>query len=202
MILSQYKYPHSGSYRNLYMWFEYETINLLVVEAMMRILGIDPGIALTGFGIIDSDRNGIKVGKYGHISTQAHTPPQDRLKIVYDDMLQILVAYKPDVMAIESLFFNNNAKTVMIASQARGVIILAAVNCGVDVVEYTPLQVKQAVIGYGRGSKQQVQYMVTKLLNLAEVPKPDDTADALAIAICHNANSAEVLRQEQKSRGN
>ncbi len=200
MNLSQYKYPHSGSYCDLYMWFEYETIYLMVVEAMMRILGIDPGIALTGFGIIDSGRNGIKVGKYGHISTQAHTPPPERLKIVYDDMLQILLEYKPDVMAIESLFFNKNAKTVMIASQARGVIILSAVNCGVDIVEYTPLQVKQAVIGYGRASKQQVQYMVTKLLDLKEIPKPDDTADALAIAICH-ANSAEVLRQEQKSRG-
>ena len=166
----------------------------------MRILGIDPGIALTGFGIVESGASGIRAGKYGHISTEAGTPAPQRLKILYDDMLHILEAYGPDVMAIESLFFNKNAKTVMIASQARGVIILAAVNCGVEVVEYTPLQVKQAVIGYGRASKQQVQYMVTKLLNLEEIPKPDDTADALAIAICH-ANSAEVLRQEQRSRG-
>lgn len=167
----------------------------------MRILGIDPGIALTGFGILDSGPNGIAVGEYGHISTEAGTPAPERLKILYDDITQILQTYKPDVMAIEELFFNKNAKTVMIASQARGVIILAAVNCGVDIVEYTPLQVKQAVIGYGRASKQQVQYMVTQLLHLKEIPKPDDTADALAIAICH-ANSAEILRQEERSRGN
>jgi crossover junction endodeoxyribonuclease RuvC len=167
----------------------------------MRILGIDPGIALTGFGILDSGPNGIAVGEYGHISTEAGTPAPERLKILYDDIMQILQMYKPDVMAIEELFFNKNAKTVMIASQARGVIILAAVNCGVDIVEYTPLQVKQAVIGYGRASKQQVQYMVTQLLHLKEIPKPDDTADALAIAICH-ANSAEILRQEERSRGN
>lgn len=166
----------------------------------MRILGIDPGIALTGFGILDSGPNGIAVGEYGHISTEAGTPAPERLKILYDDIMQILQTYKPDVMAIEELFFNKNAKTVMIASQARGVIILAAVNCGVDIVEYTPLQVKQAVIGYGRASKQQVQYMVTQLLHLKEIPKPDDTADALAIAICH-ANSAEILRQEERSRG-
>ena len=182
------------------MWLIYEKINLLVVELFMRILGIDPGIALTGFAIVESGPGGIKAGKYGHISTEAGTPAPERLKILYDDMLQILEAYTPEVMAIEELFFNKNAKTVMIASQARGVIILAAVNCGVDIVEYTPLQVKQAVIGYGRASKQQVQYMVTKLLNLAEIPKPDDTADALAIAICH-ANSANVLAQEQKLRG-
>lgn len=167
----------------------------------MRILGIDPGIALTGFGILDSGPNGIAVGEYGHISTEAGTPAPERLKILYDDIMQILQTYKPDVMAIEELFFNKNAKTVMIASQARGVIILAAVNCGVEIVEYTPLQVKQAVIGYGRASKQQVQYMVTQLLHLKEIPKPDDTADALAIAICH-ANSAEILRQEERSRGN
>lgn len=163
----------------------------------MRILGIDPGIALTGFGIVDSGSKGLTADKYGHISTQAGTPAPERLKILYDDMLHIIEEYKPDVVAIEELFFNKNAKTVMIASQARGVIILAAVNSGVEIVEYTPLQVKQAVIGYGRASKHQVQYMVTKILNLKEIPKPDDTADALAIAICH-ANSAEVLKRESR----
>lgn len=167
--------------------------------ATMRILGIDPGIALTGFGVIDKSGSEIKVGSYGHISTEAHTPVTRRLKILYDDMVDIIQNYKPDVMAVEELFFNKNAKTVMIASQARGVIILAAVNNDVDVVEYTPLQVKQAVIGYGRASKQQVQYMVKGILGLKEIPKPDDTADALAIAICH-ANSADVLQQVMRKQ--
>jgi crossover junction endodeoxyribonuclease RuvC len=109
------------------------------------------------------------------------------------------VEYKPDVVAVEELFFNKNAKTAIIAAQARGVIILSAVNNGVDVVEYTPLQVKQAVIGYGRASKQQVQFMVKELLSLKETPKPDDTADALAIAICH-AHSVDVLQNLTKER--
>ncbi len=165
----------------------------------MRILGIDPGIALTGFGVIDKEGVKIKVGSYGHISTEAGTPVPDRLKILYDDMVNIVLEYKPDVVAVEELFFNKNVKTAIIAAQARGVIILSAVNNGVDVVEYTPLQVKQAVIGYGRASKQQVQFMVKELLRLKEIPKPDDTADALAIAICH-ANSVDILRNmERKS---
>ncbi|HTY91074.1 MAG TPA: crossover junction endodeoxyribonuclease RuvC [Methanocella sp.] len=160
----------------------------------MRILGIDPGIALTGFGVIDKEGVRIKAGSYGHISTESHTPVPDRLKILYDDMANIVQEYRPDVMAVEELFFNKNAKTAIIAAQARGVIILSAVNNDVKVVEYTPLQVKQAVIGYGRASKQQVQFMVKELLCLKEIPKPDDTADALAIAICH-ANSVDIMKQ-------
>jgi crossover junction endodeoxyribonuclease RuvC len=167
----------------------------------MRILGIDPGFALCGFGIIEKDGVKMKAGSYGHISTESGTPVHERLKILYDDMVNIVVEYRPDVMAVEELFFNKNAKTAIIAAQARGVIILSAVNNGVDVVEYTPLQVKQAVIGYGRASKQQVQFMVKELLRLKEIPKPDDTADALAIAICH-ANSVNILdnlkRNQQK----
>jgi crossover junction endodeoxyribonuclease RuvC len=159
----------------------------------MRILGIDPGIALTGFGIVEKNGVTIKAGSYGHISTQSGTPVPDRLKILYDDMVNIIVEYRPEVMAVEELFFNKNVKTAIIAAQARGVIILSAVNNGIDVVEYTPLQVKQAVIGYGRASKQQVQFMVRELLRLNEIPKPDDTADALAIAICH-ANSMDILK--------
>jgi len=108
-------------------------------------------------------------------------------------MVNIVREYRPDVVAVEELFFNKNAKTAIIAAQARGVIILSAVNNGVDVAEYTPLQVKQAVIGYGRASKHQVQFMVKELLRLKEIPKPDDTADALAIAICH-ANSMDIMK--------
>ncbi len=165
----------------------------------MKILGIDPGIALTGFGVIEKSGVNIKAGSYGHISTESHTPVPDRLKMLYDDMANIIEKYKPDVVAVEEIFFNKNAKTAIIAAQARGVIILAAVNSGVGVAEYTPLQVKQAVIGYGRASKQQVQYMVKELLRLKEIPKPDDTADALAIAICH-AHSVDILRNTNKEK--
>jgi crossover junction endodeoxyribonuclease RuvC len=154
----------------------------------MRILGIDPGFALVGFGIVDVMPKGLVAGKYGHISTKSGTPVPDRLKILYDDTCSIIKEYRPDVVAYEELFFNKNVKTAIIASHARGVLVLAAVNCGVPVAEYTPLQVKQAVVGYGRASKQQVQTMVTRLLGLSEIPKPDDVADALAVAICH-ANS-------------
>ena len=155
----------------------------------MRILGIDPGIALVGFGVVDVlPRGGLVAGRYGHISTESGTPVPDRLKILYDDTCSIIREYRPDVVAVEELFFNKNAKTAITAAQARGVLMLAAVNCGVPVTEYTPLQVKQSVTGYGRATKQQVQAMVTRLLRLQEIPKPDDTADALAVAICH-ANS-------------
>jgi crossover junction endodeoxyribonuclease RuvC len=163
----------------------------------MKILGIDPGIALTGFGVVEKNGVKIRAGSYGHISTESGTPVAHRLKILYDDMVNIIVEYKPDVVAVEELFFNKNVKTAIIAAQARGVIILSAVNNGVDVVEYTPLQVKQAVIGYGRASKQQVQFMVKELLCLKETPKPDDTADALAIAICH-AHSVDILQSLTK----
>ena len=131
---------------------------------------------------------GLVAVKYGHISTESGTPVHDRLKILYDDTCSIIKEYRPDVVAYEELFFNKNVKTAIVASHARGVLVLAAVNCGIPVAEYTPLQVKQAVVGYGRASKQQVQVMVTQLLRLKEIPKPDDTADALAVAICH-ANS-------------
>ena len=166
----------------------------------MRILGIDPGIALAGFGVVEKNGVAIKAGSYGHISTEAGTPVPDRLKILYDDMVNIVEEYRPDVMAVEELFFNKNVKTAIIAAQARGVIILAAVNHGIEVVEYTPLQVKQAITGYGRANKQQVQFMVKEMLRLKEVPKPDDTADALAIAICH-ANSVDLMKHlDRKSQ--
>ena len=151
----------------------------------MKILGIDPGIATVGFGVIEYDGNAFKVVEYGAVTSPAHTPMPIRLKMVYDDMSYIVNKYMPDEVAIEELFFNTNVKTAISVGQARGVLILAAANKEIPVFEYTPLQVKQAVVGYGRAEKSQVQQMVKAILNLKEVPKPDDTADALAIAICH-----------------
>ncbi len=151
----------------------------------MRILGIDPGIAIVGFGIIEYDNVKFKVIDYGAITSPAHTPTPSRLKMIYDDINYVIDKYKPDEIAIEELFYNNNAKTVINVGQARGVLILAGENHNIPVFEYTPLQVKQGVVGYGRAVKKQVQEMVKNILGLKEVPKPDDTADALAIAICH-----------------
>lgn len=151
----------------------------------MIIVGIDPGIAIVGYGIIEKKGNKLKAIKYGAITTEPNISLPYRLKIVYDELTKILLEYKPDAFAIEELFFNKNVKTAITIGQARGVEILAAVNCGIDIYEYTPLQVKQGVVGYGRAQKKQVQEMVKLLLNLKEIPKPDDVADALAVAICH-----------------
>lgn len=151
----------------------------------MRILGIDPGYAIVGYGILDYDGNKFKTVEYGAITTEAGEDMFIRLKKIYDDLCQAIDKYKPDFMAIEELFFNSNQKTAINVAQARGVLTLAAMNNGVEIFEYTPLQVKQAVAGYGRADKNQVQQMVKMLLGLKEVPKPDDTADAVAIAICH-----------------
>ncbi len=151
----------------------------------MRILGIDPGYAIVGYGVLDYDGNKFKTVEYGAITTEAGEDMFKRLKNIYDDLCQVIDKHKPDFMAIEELFFNSNQKTAINVAQARGVLTLAAMNKGVEIFEYTPLQVKQAVAGYGRADKNQVQQMVKLLLNLKEVPKPDDTADAVAIAICH-----------------
>jgi len=151
----------------------------------MIILGIDPGFAIVGVGVIEYKGNKFRVIDYFAITTKAHTPIEDRLKIIYEGICEVIEKYKPDFMAVEELFFNNNAKTAIAVGQARGVIVLSAVNNGIEVFEYTPLQVKQAVVGYGRAEKQQVQQMVKALLGLNSVPKPDDVADALAIAVCH-----------------
>ncbi|MBO7209088.1 MAG: crossover junction endodeoxyribonuclease RuvC [Clostridia bacterium] len=160
----------------------------------MKILGIDPGIAIVGFGIIEYDGVNFKVVDYGAVTSPAHTPLPVRLKMVYDDMCYIIDKYKPDQVAIEELFFNNNAKTAIAVGQARGVLILAAQNKNIPVYEYTPLQVKQGVVGYGRAEKNQVQQMVKSILKLNEVPKPDDTADALAIAVCHAHTNYSILK--------
>ena len=151
----------------------------------MRILGIDPGIAIVGYGVVDKEASKYKTVAYSAVTTKAHTPLEERLNLVYQGVCEVIDVYKPDAMAIEELFFNNNAKTALTVGQARGVIILAAVQKNVPIFEYTPLQVKQALTGYGRASKGQIQQMMKSMLGLAEIPKPDDVADALAIAVCH-----------------
>lgn len=151
----------------------------------MRILGVDPGYAIVGVGTVDYEGNRFKVVDYGAITTEAGEDMFDRLKAIYDEMTKLIEYVKPDAMAIEELFFQNNQKTAINVAQARGVLILAAKNHNIPVFEYTPLQVKQAVVGYGRAEKKQVQQMTKAILNLSEIPKPDDTADALALAVCH-----------------
>ncbi len=158
----------------------------------MKILGIDPGFAIVGFGVIDHTGNKFKTIDYGAVTTEAKEDMFLRFKKIYDGVTEIIKVHRPDAMAIEELFFNSNQKTAINVAQARGIILLSAMNEGVPIFEYTPLQVKQAVVGYGRADKGQVQQMVKALLNLEKVPKPDDTADALAIAICH-AHSAGSL---------
>lgn len=155
----------------------------------MVILGIDPGYAIVGYGLVEYIGNRFRVFDYGSIQTKAGMPTNERLKIIYDSMTDIIARHKPDAMAVEELFFNTNSKTAIVVAEARGIILLSAINAGINIAEYTPLQVKQAVTGYGRADKNQVQQMTKALLGLDKVPKPDDTADALAIAICH-AHSA------------
>jgi crossover junction endodeoxyribonuclease RuvC len=151
----------------------------------MRILGVDPGYAISGYAVVDYEGNKFKVIKYGVIRTPSKMIMQDRLNKIFEKYSLLIEKYKPDHMAIEELFFNKNVKTAIAVGQARGVHIVAAVQNKVPVYEYTPLQVKQGVVGYGRAEKNQVQEMVKMLLNLKTIPKPDDAADALAITICH-----------------
>ena len=155
----------------------------------MRIIGIDPGYAIVGYGVLEYENNKFKVIDYGAVLTTPKNTMPERLKIVYDSLYSIFSKYKPDAIAFEELFFNQNVKTAIAVGQARGVSILAAQNLGISVFEYTPLQVKQAVVGYGRADKKQVQQMVKTVLSLKSIPKPDDTADALAVAICHGHSS-------------
>jgi len=159
----------------------------------MIILGIDPGFAIVGVGVIEYKGNKFRVIDYYAITTKAGLPLEQRLKTIYDGIEETIQKYKPDYMAIEELFFNNNAKTAIQVGQARGVILLAAVKCGIGIFEYTPLQVKQSVVGYGRADKGQIQQMTKAILGLNEIPKPDDVADALAIAICH-AHSHKMIK--------
>jgi crossover junction endodeoxyribonuclease RuvC len=149
------------------------------------ILGIDPGIADTGYGIIEKDKSGnLSCLGYGSIKTKAKTELANRLEIINKELTKVIKEFKPKLIAVEQLFFCKNVKTALIVGQARGVVMLTARQNRISLVEFTPLQVKQAVAAYGRASKMQVQKMVKLLLNLKELPKPDDAADALAIAIC------------------
>ncbi|MBE6534857.1 MAG: crossover junction endodeoxyribonuclease RuvC [Ruminococcaceae bacterium] len=151
----------------------------------MIILGIDPGYAIVGWGAIEYSGSKFKVLGYGSIETEAHTPTEERLVKINEGIKLLVERYTPDVMAVEELFFNTNITTGIKVAEARGVIIMKACSMGVKIAEYTPLQVKQSVVGYGRAEKKQVISMVTRLLGLEKPPKPDDTADALAIAVCH-----------------
>ncbi len=153
----------------------------------MRALGIDPGTAITGWGIVDLDAGGqdLQVVAYGVVTTPAKTPFPIRLKTIYAELRQIIIDHQPDTSAIESLFFSKNAKTALSVGHGRGVAMLALANADLPIAEYKPLEIKLAVAGYGGADKGQVQRMVKLLLNLDEIPKPDDAADALAVAICH-----------------
>ena len=151
----------------------------------MRILGIDPGLAIIGWGVVEYNASKFHTVSYGALRTPAGIPTEDRLSLIWDGMRELFDTYHPDAMSVEELFFNTNITTGIRVAEARGVILLSARQAGVPMQEYTPLQVKQAVVGYGKAEKAQVIAMVTRILALREPPKPDDTADALALAICH-----------------
>lgn len=151
----------------------------------MRILGIDPGYAIVGYGIVDYEKNRFRAVSCGAVTTAAGIPFPQRLRDIYNDMQSLLEQYRPDQLSIEKLYFNTNTTTAIDVAQARGVIVLAAQTAGIPIYEYTPLQVKQSITGYGRAEKRQVMEMVKGFLGLAAVPKPDDAADALALAVCH-----------------
>lgn len=164
----------------------------------MTILGIDPGYAICGFGLIYGDRVKQQLIQYGAIRTQAGRPLPERLKQIYDDAMLLMEQFKPQVVAIEELFFHTNVTTAISVAQARGVVILAAQTLEIPVYEYTPLQVKLAIAGYGRAEKAQVMDMVRRHLNLKENPKPDDAADALAIALCHMRSATTLLNLKKQ----
>ena len=159
------------------------------------ILGIDPGIAIVGWGVVEYKGNKFNPLGFGSVQTPASMKTEDRLVEIFNSINEIIKKYKPDCMAVEELFWNTNQTTGIRVSEARGVILLCAARLGIPVYEYTPLQVKQAVVGYGRAEKKQVVSMVTMLLNLEKPPKPDDTADALAIAVCHAHSGGSRLAE-------
>ena len=160
----------------------------------MRIIGIDPGYAIVGLGIVEYEGGKYNVLDYGAITTDKDTPFPKRLCEIYDDYCHILDNWKPDALSIERLYFTNNQKTGIDVAQARGIIIMATAQRNIEINEYTPLQVKQAVVGYGQAVKKQVQEMTRKILKLSSVPKPDDTADALAMTICHGQSGGSLIR--------
>ena len=163
----------------------------------MVILGIDPGVATIGFGIIRAERGKNTLIQYGVITTPPGIPLSERLVQIYDDMQQLIETFKPDEMAVEELFFSKNITTGIAVAHGRGVILLAAEKLGIPVFEYTPMQVKQSVVGYGKAEKKQVMLMTQRLLNMKEIPRPDDAADALALAICHSRAATSLLNTER-----
>ena len=161
----------------------------------MKILGIDPGYGITGFGVIEANRGQFQLLRCGAITTPPGMDFSARLEIIYEDMRQLLDVTKPDVVAIEELFFGQNVTTGIGVAQSRGVILLAIRQAGLEVYSYKPMQVKQAVVGYGNATKHQVMDMTKRLLHLESAPKPDDAADAVAIALCHARSSTSLLAQ-------
>ena len=161
----------------------------------MKILGIDPGYGITGFGLIETERGQFRLLNCGAITTPAGMDFSARLEIIYEDMRELLRVAKPDVVAIEELFFGQNVTTGIGVAQSRGVILLAIRQAGVPVFSYKPMQVKQSVVGYGNATKHQVQDMTKRILGLSAMPKPDDAADAIAIALCHARSSTSLLAQ-------
>ena len=161
----------------------------------MRILGIDPGYGITGFGLVDAQRGQFQLLRCGAITTPPNTDFSWRLEVIYNDMVELLRVTKPDVVAIEELFFGQNVTTGIGVAQSRGVILLAIRQAGVEIFSYKPAQVKQSVVGYGNATKHQVQDMTKRLLHLNAMPKPDDAADAIAIALCHARSHTSLLAQ-------
>ncbi len=159
----------------------------------MIILGLDPGTATTGYGVVQMVGHRFHCIAYGAILTSPHLPMQERLKVIYQDLGEILERFCPDTVAIEQLFFGRNTTTAITVGQARGVMLLRLAQENLPIDEYTPMQVKKALVGYGNAEKKQVQYMVQSVLKLTEIPKPDDAADALAIAICHAHSKMGLL---------
>ena len=159
----------------------------------MRILGIDPGYGITGFGLIDANRGQFQLLRCGAITTPPNTDFSWRLEVIYNDMVELLNVTKPDVVAIEELFFGHNVTTGIGVAQSRGVILLAIRQAGLEVFSYKPMQVKQSLVGYGNATKHQMQDMTKRLLHLNAMPKPDDAADAIAIALCHARSSTSLI---------
>ena len=166
----------------------------------MRILGIDPGIAIVGFGLIESNRGSVRMLQYGAVTTEAGLPLATRLVQIENDMTALIAQLKPDEIAVEELFFSKNITTGIAVAHGRGVILCTAERLGVPIFEYTPMQVKQAVAGYGLADKKQVMDMTKRLLKLKAVPKPDDAADALAIAICHALRPSGALEGGEREQ--
>lgn len=164
----------------------------------MRILGIDPGYATTGFGLIEADRGTYQLLQYGVVTTPKDLPFQQRLVMLYDDLMRLVEVTKPDAAAVEELFWGHNITTGIGVSHGRGVILLALAKSNVPSFEYTPMQVKQAVVGYGKAEKHQVMEMTKRMLHMKEVAHPDDAADAIAIALCHARSQSSMLGQIQK----